>query len=97
MISSLNIRPIWIYTSVIVYIVVIFDSIWRFRDFSLSILIATILFLLYLVGLFITAFLAQGGKIKNPKIYYVPIKKTKEIIPQDSSPIQFLALEDLDL
>jgi hypothetical protein len=97
MISSLNIRPIWIYTSIIVYIVVIFDSIWRFRDFSLSILIATILFLIYLIGLFITAFLAQGGKIQTPKIFYVPMKRTKELLPQDTTKIEFLALEDLDL
>jgi hypothetical protein len=97
MISSLNIRPIWIYTSIIVYIVTIFDSIWRFRDFNLSILLATILFLIYLVGLFITAFLAQGGKIQTPKIFYVPMKRTKELLPQDTTKIEFLALEDLDL
>lgn len=97
MISSLNLRPIWIYTSVIVYLVVIFDSIWRFHDFTISIFLATILFLLYLFGLFVTAFLAQGGKIRNPKIFYVPIKNTKELIQTDTSDIQFLALEDLDV
>ncbi|MFX0084094.1 MAG: hypothetical protein ACFFAU_00335 [Candidatus Hodarchaeota archaeon] len=97
MISSLNVRPIWIYISVIVYLVVIFDSIWRFHDFSFSIFLATISFLIYLIGLFITAFLAQGGKIRNSKIFYVPIKNVKELIQTDPTDIQFLALEDLDI
>jgi len=97
MVSSLNIRPIWIYVSVVVYLIVIFDIFWRFEDFTLSIFLATVFFFLYLTGLFITAFLASGGKIRNPKIFYVPIKSTKELVQTEPTDIQFLALEDLDV
>ncbi len=93
---NLNIHPIWIYNSILVYIVFTFDHIWRFQDFFMAVLIGTIWFLIYLVGLFIVSFLAQGGRLRNPKIFWVPIKNPKELLTNKAD-IEFLSLEDLDL
>jgi hypothetical protein len=91
-----QIRPIWIYHSVFVYLIFTFDNIWRYQDFFLAILYGTFWFLVYIIGLFVSSFIAQGGKLRNPKIYFVPIKSSREI-KANAADIEFLSLEDLDL
>ncbi|MFX0123698.1 MAG: hypothetical protein ACFFAE_08655 [Candidatus Hodarchaeota archaeon] len=93
---NLSIRPIFIYNSVLIYIVFTFDYVWRSKNFFMAVLIGTIWFLIYLSGLFIISFIAQGGKLKNPKIYWVPIKTSKEPLFSHAD-VEFLSLEDLDL
>ena len=92
---NLNVKPFFIYNSVLVYVVFTFDHIWRSKDFFMAILVGTIWFLIYLVGLFIISFLAQGGKLRNPKIYWVPIKSPKELV-SNKTDLEFFSLEDLD-
>lgn len=93
---EMNIPPKYFYMSIIVYIVVIFDTIWRTADFFLSVLMGTVFFIVYLIGIFLIGYLGQIGKVKDPAIYWLPLKNLRELIPKESE-IDFLSLEDLDL
>ncbi|WP_455141170.1 hypothetical protein [Candidatus Hodarchaeum mangrovi] len=93
---EMNIPSKYFYMSIIVYIIVIFDTVWRTTDFFLSVLIGTIFFIAYLIGLFIIGYLGQIRKGKNSAIYWLPLKSLRELISKESE-IDFLSIEDLDL
>ncbi|MFX0181892.1 MAG: hypothetical protein ACFE95_02320 [Candidatus Hodarchaeota archaeon] len=95
LIINLNIRPIYFYNSILVYVVFVFDLIWRTNNFFLSIFLSTIWFLIYLTGLFVVGYIAQKRKLGNPKIYWVPVKYAKKLF-SNKSEVEFLSLEDLD-
>lgn len=64
----------------------------------MTVLVETIWFLLYLVGLFIISSIIQGCTLKSPKIYWVPAKSVHEAkYLSKKSEIEVTPLEDLDL
>jgi len=65
MFVNFRIKRHWIYISVFVYIIVTIDLVWRGGDFFISIFVATLFFVAYLIGLFITAWLGLGGRIRS--------------------------------
>ena len=93
---NMQVRPIWFYNSILVYLAFTFDTILRTRNFFLSILIGTFWFVIYVVGLFIVGYLAKGGKIRKPIVLWLPVEKN---IPTAGNKIgiEFLSLEDIDL
>ncbi|MFX0142196.1 MAG: hypothetical protein ACFFDN_51635 [Candidatus Hodarchaeota archaeon] len=95
LIINLDIRPIYFYNSILIYVVFVFDYIWRTKNFFLAIFVSTIWFLLYLTGLFVIGYLAQKRVIRNPKIFWVPVKYSKELF-SNRPELEFLSLEDLD-
>ncbi|MFX0050560.1 MAG: hypothetical protein ACFE8U_04640 [Candidatus Hermodarchaeota archaeon] len=95
LIINLDIRPKYFYNSILVYIVFVFDYIWRTKNFFVAIFASTIWFLFYLTGLFVVGYIAQKGELRNPKIYWVPVKYSKERFFSKSE-VEFLSLEDLD-
>ncbi len=93
---NLEIRPFWFYNAILVYVIFTFDTLWRTQNFFLSILIGTVWFVLYIIGLFVVGYIAQGGTIKKPVLYWIPTEKP--MTPFSKKPeIDFLSLEDLDL
>lgn len=92
---NLDIRPIYLYNSIVVYTVFTLDFFWRTMDFLLSILWGMLMFLLYLVGLFIVAFIAQGGTIRNPDIFFVPYRSPRQ---QRAAPadLEFWDMDETD-
>jgi len=93
---NMNIRPIYFYNSVLVYIMFTFDHFWRTNDFFEAILIGTFYFLTYILGLFLIGYFIHGIKMKESRIYWVPFKNTKNLLAHDSDP-EYLSLEDLDI
>ncbi|MHA1214385.1 MAG: hypothetical protein ACTSPG_03770 [Candidatus Hodarchaeales archaeon] len=93
---SMNIPKKYFYVSIVIYLVFIFDTLWRTKDFFISIASGTITFILYLMGLFLVGYIAQGSKIKETKFYWVPIKSPKNSLLKKTD-VEFLSLEDLDL
>ena len=92
---NMQTRPIWFYNSILVYIVFTFDSILRTRNFFLSVLMGTIWFVLYIIGLFMVGYIARGGKLKKPIILWLPTEKTV-LNTGKKIGIDFLSLEDID-
>ena len=71
---NIDIRPIYIYHSILVYTIFTLDTFWRTMDFLISLLLGMLMFFLYLVGLFVVAIKAQGGLIRNPRLFFVSYK-----------------------
>ena len=93
---NMQLRPVWLYNSILVYLVFTFDSIWRTQNFFLSILLGTIWFVVYIVGLFLVGYMAKKGTMKKSTIFWLPVEKTVNKIPQNIG-LDFLSLEDIDL
>ncbi len=93
---NLQIRPFWFYNAILVYIVFTFDTLWRTQNFFLSIFLGTIWFVVYIIGLFIVGYIAQGGKVKKPVLFWLPTEKPARKLTNKTG-IDFLSLEDLDL
>jgi len=93
---NMQVRPIWFYNSILVYLIFTFDTILRTRNFFLSIFMGTFWFVVYVVGLFIVGYIAKGGKIKNPIILWLPVEKNAPTTGQKVG-VEFLSLEDIDL
>jgi len=92
---NLQIRPIWFYNAVLIYIVFTFDTLWRTQNFFLSVLLGTTWFVIYIIGLFVVGYIAQGGKMTKPDLFWVPTEKPiKKMVKKVD--IDFLSLEDLD-
>ncbi|MHA2251826.1 MAG: hypothetical protein ACXAD7_15795 [Candidatus Kariarchaeaceae archaeon] len=83
----------WVFVSIIVYIVVTIDLVLRKFDPIFALFIGALFFLAYLVGLFVMAYLAMGGRLRAPKIFYVPDLPTKERYEDKTK----FSLEDLDV
>ena len=78
-ILNLNIRPIYLFNAILVHVICTFDAFWRTQDFLIAILVGTVMFVVYLVGLFGVALLALRGKLRHPKVFFVPFKSPKEL------------------
>ncbi|NHJ01625.1 MAG: hypothetical protein EAX86_05750 [Candidatus Heimdallarchaeota archaeon] len=100
LISSLNIRPIWIYFSLIVYICFTIELFWRTGNLFIAIFVSTFIFLFYLFGIVISHYLAVSGKLgsklKDTKIFFIPYTSQKNFSTEETD-IEFLALEDLEI
>ena len=92
---NMQIRPFWFYNAILVYIVFTFDTLWRTQNFFLSILIGTVWFVLYIMGLFVVGYIAQGGNIKKPVIFWFPTKKPLKKLTTEAA-IEFQSIEELD-
>lgn len=97
MFVNFQIKRHWIYVSVFVYMIVTIDLVWRFGDFFIAIFIATLFFVAYLVGLFVTAWFGLGGRIRSSILYYVPddpelVRKDKYVAGKVS-----FSLEEYDI
>ena len=92
---NLQIRPFWFYNAIIVYVVFTFDTLWRTQNFFLSILLGTLWFVVYVIGLFVVGYIAQGGKVKKPVFFWVPTEKPMQKFTKKAD-MDFLSLEDLD-
>ncbi len=92
---NMQIRPFWFYNAILVYIVFTFDTLWRTQNFFLSILIGTVWFVLYIMGLFVVGYIAQGGNIKKPVIFWFPTKKPHKKLTTEAA-IEFQSIEELD-
>ena len=99
LISTLDIRPVYIYFSLIVYISFTIDLFWRTGNLFIAIFVGTVSFLGYLAGIVVTHYFAVtgkfGSKFKEAKVFFIPFTSKKELLP-DETDIQFLALEELD-
>ncbi|MHA2164788.1 MAG: hypothetical protein ACXAAT_02890, partial [Candidatus Hodarchaeales archaeon] len=70
-----QLKPIWYYNSLLVYLIFTFDALIRTQNFFLSILIGTIWFGLYIVGLFVIGYLAKENIISKLIILWLPVEK----------------------
>ncbi|MCK4849507.1 MAG: hypothetical protein KAT16_10795, partial [Candidatus Heimdallarchaeota archaeon] len=93
---NMQVRPIWFYNSILVYLAFTFDTILRTSNFFLSILFGTLWFVIYVIGLFIVGYVAKGGKIRKPIILWLPVEKQTLPVEQKVG-VEFLSLEDIDL
>ncbi len=100
LISTLNIRPVYIYFSLIVYISFTIDLFWRTNNLFIAIFMGTLSFLVYLAGIVIAHYIAVtgkfGSKFEEAKVFFLPFSPQKEL-PQNKNDIQFLALEELEV
>ncbi len=94
-ILNLNIRPIYLFNAVLVHVLFTFESFWRTKDFFIAILIGTVMFVVYLWGLIMVTLIALQGKIKNPKIFFVPFKSPKELRASVTD-IEFFDMDEFD-
>jgi hypothetical protein len=96
---NLSVRPIWLYWSLGVYVLVILEILWRTEDFFISLLIATIAFHLYILGLFSVAIFAVGRKASPSEIFFFPFERMRDWknMQEEGADLPFMALEDLDL
>lgn len=99
MFVNFQIKRHWIYISVFIYMIVTIDLVWRYGDFFIAIFVATLFFVAYLIGLFITAWFGLGGQIRSSKVFYVP--DDYKITQQDeeiAKRVKFnFSVEDLDI
>ena len=93
---NMQLRPIWLYNSIIVYLVFTFDTILRTQNFFLSILLGTIWFVIYIIGLFVVSYIAKRGTIRKSTIFWLPLERTGKDFSQRVG-IDYLSLEDIDL
>lgn len=94
-IMNLNIRPIYLFNAVLVHVIFTFESFWRTKDFFIAILIGTVMFVVYLGGLIMVALIALQGKLKYPKIFFVPFKSPKELRASVTD-IEFFDMDEFD-
>ncbi|MFX1283115.1 MAG: hypothetical protein ACFFB5_05640 [Promethearchaeota archaeon] len=79
-ILNLNIRPVFLFNSVLVLIIFTLDTFWRTEDFLIAVLIGTVAFIIYLWGLLLVALLALHGKLNRPQVFFVPFKSKKGVL-----------------
>ncbi|UCG90570.1 MAG: hypothetical protein JSU57_02245 [Candidatus Heimdallarchaeota archaeon] len=78
-ILNLNIRPFYLFNSVLVLIIFTLDTFWRIEDFLIAVLVGTVAFIIYLWGLLLVALLAHHGKLKRPDVFFIPFKSKKSV------------------
>jgi hypothetical protein len=92
---NLNLRSVYLFNAVLVHVVFTIDAFWRFQDFFLAVIVGTLMFFLYLIGLFTTAVLAQRSQVRLGDIFVLPFRSSKEMTPTVSD-LEFFELEDND-
>jgi hypothetical protein len=93
---NLELNPKWFNLSVLVYIAFTLDTLWRTNNFFLAIFLGTIWFIFYILGLFITVYIARGGKKPFSQFLWLPPEKLRHRSPLNAD-IEFLSLEDIDI
>jgi hypothetical protein len=96
LINTLELHPKWINLSIIVYIVFTLDFLWRTHNFILAIYWGTAWFIIFILGLFITASLAHGRIKHFSKLICLLLnepRKKSELI----SDAELLMSEDADI
>ncbi len=83
----------WVFFSILVYIIVTIDLVLRNVDPIFALFISSLFFIAYLIGLFVVAYFAMGGRLRSPKIFYVPDLPDNE---RYKGRVNF-SLEDLDI
>ncbi len=92
---NMHLRPIFLFNAVLVHIIFTLDSFWRTENFFLAVVVGTVMFLIYLIGLFGVTLLVQRGKLRLPDIFVVPFKSGKELSPTISD-VEFFDMDDDD-
>ncbi|UCG03915.1 MAG: hypothetical protein JSW11_07995 [Candidatus Heimdallarchaeota archaeon] len=92
---NLNLRPIYLFNAVLVHVIFTLDSFWRKQDFFLAVIMGTVMFLLYLVGLFGATLVAQRGKLRLSDIFVVPLRPKKELTPTVSD-VEFFDMDEYE-
>lgn len=92
---NLHLRPIFLFNAVLVHVVFTIDSFWRTENFFLAVVVGSVMFLIYLIGLFGVTFLAQHGQLRLPDIFVVPFSSKKELNPIISD-VEFFDIDDND-
>ncbi len=92
-ILNLNIRPVYLFNSVLVLIIFTLDTFWRTEDFLIAILVGTAAFIIYLWGLLLVTLLAHRGKLKRPEVFFIPFKSRKAV-PLSATDTEFHDLDE---
>ncbi|MFX0209655.1 MAG: hypothetical protein ACFFDT_26985 [Candidatus Hodarchaeota archaeon] len=92
---NLNLRSIYLFNAVLVHVVFTIEAFWRFQDFFIAVIVGTLMFFLYLVGLFVATLVALRGQVRLGDIFVLPFRSAKEMTPTISD-LEFFDMDDKD-